>query len=108
MVPKFTEEFGGYILLKCPSCQGNNVCHTAIEIFDREEDKDGLHVVVDKAGVRTDTNMKGNPSTRRHGLRIVFSCETCPALTALTIAQHKGETEVRSELLDPTAGWSTG
>jgi len=34
----------------------------------------------------------GNPSRRRDGLAIEFSCENCPAILELTIKQHKGET----------------
>lgn len=106
MAPNFTEDFGGYRVLKCPACGTNNVHHTSVEVFEREEDKDGLHVVVEGGSVRTDTVMKGNPSHRRHGIRLLLSCESCPALSALTIVQHKGETEFRAQVIDHTAGWN--
>ena len=36
----------------------------------------------------------GNPSDRRHGLAVAFTCEACPFQGELTVAQHKGATLV--------------
>lgn len=38
---------------------------------------------------------KPNPSARRQGIRIIFSCENCDRSPELCISQHKGDTEVR-------------
>lgn len=79
--------------------QGPNGCENlhqeSVEIFDRSEDCDtGLHVWA-KLGepILVDENMSGNPSTRREGLKIKFSCECCEGrVHTLNITQHKGET----------------
>jgi hypothetical protein len=41
-----------------------------------------------------DTNLTGNPSVRRHGFKVYFWCEACPAKSVLSVSQHKGVTEV--------------
>lgn len=69
--------------------------HERIEIFDRNEDAvTGLHVVVEGSKVITDTNLHGNPSARRDGIRIHFRCEGCKAKSFMEISQHKGNTYV--------------
>ncbi len=81
--------------LECPGCGNNDLHHECIEVFDRSEDEPkGLHVTVNGGSVNVDTDLKGNPSARRHGLAIHFSCEHCKAKPVLTIAQHKGKTYV--------------
>jgi hypothetical protein len=86
---------GSGSLLECPSCHGNHLHHGKVEIFDRLEDQDiGLHVVVADGTAAIDKDLWGNPSSRRHGLRIHFACEHCSATPMLTIAQHKGNTWV--------------
>ncbi len=81
--------------LKCPSCGSSYLHHEKVEIFERGEDEEkGLHVVVENGVVKTDTNMSGNPSARRHGLKIYFSCEECKTKPVLSISQHKGNTFV--------------
>lgn len=82
-------------LLECPSCHASDLHHGKVEIFDRHEDQDmGLHVVVADSTVAIDKNLSDNPSSRRHGLRIHFTCEHCSTKPILTIAQHKGNTWV--------------
>ncbi|RUR51430.1 hypothetical protein [Vreelandella populi] len=81
--------------LQCPNCNGNYLHHEKIEVFEREEDaKSGLQVTVAGKEVTTSTSLSGNPSLRRHGIAISFSCEFCDAVPVLTIAQHKGNTLV--------------
>lgn len=95
--PKFDDFGPGYgLALACAGC--GDACglhHDKIDVFECEPDaqKDGVHVSIDHLnGIEIDRNMSENPSTRRHGLKIRFWCELCPALTSLTIAQHKGQT----------------
>jgi len=90
---QYIEDFGA--LLECPSCGGNHLHHEKVEIFERAEDRDnGIHISVADGAATVDASLKGNPSSRRHGLSIHFTCEHCPAISILTIAQHKGNTWV--------------
>ena len=86
---------GSGALLECPACHGNHLHHNKVEVFDRAEDQDGgLHVSVASGKVVEDSDLSGNPSKRRHGLSIHFTCEHCPATPVLSVAQHKGNTWV--------------
>jgi hypothetical protein len=90
---QYVEEYGS--VLECPSCRGNYLRHGRVEIFERVEDSDsGIHVSVSDGAVTVDTDLLGNPSSRRHGLCIHFICEQCSATLELTVAQHKGNTWV--------------
>ena len=89
----YEEGFGGE--LKCPSCGSNYLHHEKVEVFERGEDEEkGLHVTIENGVAKTDTNLSGNPSARRHGLLIHFSCEGCKANPVLSLSQHKGNTWV--------------
>ncbi|MEC5321380.1 hypothetical protein VSX61_20970 [Brenneria populi subsp. brevivirga] len=80
-------------LLFCPHCKGSCLHQGKIEVFERQEDdKEGTHVVVDGSAISIDKNLTGNPSIRRHGLKIHFSCENCNNNPIMSIYQHKGET----------------
>lgn len=98
MQPKYGEyEEGWGSELLCPACDEQWTHHDRVEIFERKEDAEtGVHVCVtadsDKAVV--DENLDGNPSSRRNGLCVRFWCETCGAISLLSIAQHKGTTYV--------------
>jgi hypothetical protein len=83
--------------LLCPSCGLRYLHHEVIEIYERSEDEEeGLHVTVERGKtLKADTCLKGNPSNRRHGLTIEFSCEGCAHRPKLSISQHKGETYIR-------------
>jgi len=96
MIPTFGEEVVDGAELKCPACGGNYLHHEIIEIWDRVEDaNDGLHIIIKDGKTLIDTDdFAGNPSLRRHGLTITFSCEGCPAKPVLSFAQHKGNTVV--------------
>jgi hypothetical protein len=75
--------------------------HGTVEIFEREEDGPVLQLSVTD-GVVTPSFGKSadaaNPSARRDGVRIKFSCEICGAddddddPIYLELAQHKGQT----------------
>jgi len=96
MVPKFEEYQEGIgAELLCPSCGNNNLHHGEVQVFECEEDAEhGVHVTVADGKATMDTSLKGNPSARRHGMTIVFSCEHCKATPALSIKQHKGITYI--------------
>lgn len=99
-------EFDGDVLL-CPGCKDNYLHHVSVEIFERREDEDGLHVTVENQKVSVDRSMKSNPSRRRHGLLIHFECEQCDNKSVLTLVQHKGQTFLTISTLPPPAT-STG
>jgi hypothetical protein len=82
--------------LTCPHCGQSNLHHDAVTVFDRRGE-DGPtaattitgHSVYREEGQAADL---ANPSSRRDGLAVSFWCEHCPAISELTIAQHKGIT----------------
>ena len=96
MVPTFDdfqEGFGAELL--CPSCGNNYLRHGKVEVFECGEDaKHGVHVTVADGKATMDTSLEGNPSARRHGMTIAFSCEGCKATPVLSIKQHKGNTYI--------------
>lgn len=84
-------------LLLCPRCGGDYLHHGQVEVFARTEDAAvGLHTTAGAGDTRVDRDLGGNPSARRHGVTIAFSCELCDeaaqGVLRLTIAQHKGQT----------------
>ena len=99
--------------LMCPRCGGGNLHHTDVVIYDRHEDgKTGLRVGVTVTDayskacllhrervfpVTVTSDVSGNPSPRRCGIRVVFSCETCDARPMMVIYQHKGSTGMEWE-----------
>lgn len=92
-------------LLKCAACDGEYLHHYKVEVFDRREDEEkGLHVQVTDGTVVTDKLLDGNPSSRRHGVKIYFWCENCDHKTVLSLAQHKGESQISIDY-DRMAGW---
>lgn len=96
MIPKFGngDDGDGFELL-CPNCGFNYLHHEKVDVFERSEDAEsGLHVSVSGVKAETNTALSGNPSARRDGLTVTFSCEGCDAKPVLTIAQHKGQTFV--------------
>jgi hypothetical protein len=84
-------------VLACPACGNENLHQTRIEVFTRrgEDATEGVHVAVAHdvgAPVTMDVNLDDNPSRRRDGILVHFTCEHCFALPILSIAQHKGFT----------------
>ena len=96
MQPKFDQYFEGFgAELACPGCGQNSLHHDRVEVFECAEDATtGLHVTVAEMKSTTDMSLIGNPSKRRHGLVVHFSCEHCDAKPTLKISQHKGSTYV--------------
>lgn len=96
-------DYGSTKLLHCPRCGGDCLHQDAVTIFNRDEDQEQLariEVVGASAHVAiVPSNGSGNPSSRRQGLTIRFSCEGCGGdqpgdVIELTVAQHKGSTEL--------------
>jgi hypothetical protein len=92
-------------LLRCPTCGGEYLHHFQIATYSRQEDAINVRRVVVQTNTQTHAgafdvvgmivpNSADNPSARRHGLAISFFCEMCPAINELTIAQHKGVSQI--------------
>lgn len=96
MIPKFdsySENSGAQLL--CPACGDSYLHHDGVEVFECDEDATtGVHVSVSGGKAQVDNVLEGNPSARRHGLTVHFSCEGCDAKPVLSISQHKGNTLV--------------
>ena len=91
----------GKTTLHCPACDGFYLHQAHTEIFNRDEDAgEGTHVVIESNNVQTNLDLTGNPSGRRHGLTVHFTCESCPANVQMHIYQHKGNTFVEMEYQD--------
>ena len=85
-------------ILHCPACGFHCIHHDLVETFNRNEDADeGLHIKIQGTTATTDTNLAGNPSLRRDGLKIQFWCENCDNKPVLSIEQHKGSTFIKFE-----------
>jgi hypothetical protein len=85
--------------LRCPACRGECLHHDKVEVFSRSEDSPDTMTAVTTGDGVTRVEMIAsskslNPSKRRDGLRVHFSCEHCSATPILEIAQHKGSTLV--------------
>lgn len=96
-------------VLACPLCNGDYLHQVRTEIFERSEDE----VITQRTTVRgsgvavesVKSHKSGNPSLRRHGLRILFECEVCSSENPkskmfLSIFQHKGNTWIGWEVKD--------
>jgi len=105
--------------LKCPRCEDVALHHHQVEVFNRErEDSErGTDVMVNGAEISINQSMYGNPSRRRNGIRIYFTCEFCDVgsdedgggipldpCIALTIYQHKGSTYMHWEDVESIDG----
>lgn len=93
----------GAILL-CPRCGDSYLHHRGVVSFDRSEDAETVLRTAMEVGKTTvqlvAQAQSGNPSSRRDGIVIQFWCEKCgggedgSSVIELTLAQHKGETEL--------------
>ena len=91
-------------VLLCPQCGYQCTYHEAITVFDRlGEDAESTFLTrVCSYGTVTrlvPSSEVDNPSNRRHGLAIEFSCEGCNGISELTVAQHKGETQLEVRVI---------
>ncbi|WP_289145070.1 hypothetical protein [uncultured Sphingobium sp.] len=92
-----TVDAGSMADLLCPRCGADNLHHGETVFFDRKEDAEEVtRITVDGADVKVQHGVsnEGNPSLRREGMTIRFSCEQCIGPIWLTFAQHKGSTEI--------------
>jgi hypothetical protein len=98
--------------LLCPACGGRDLHHQQIRICSRVEDADATQVttvgeigeggsgfLAGSSWAKVTTELKpskeaANPSARRDGLSLAFTCESCLAISVLRLAQHKGVTLV--------------
>lgn len=96
---------GGEGTLVCPHCGGSQLHQSRAEVFFRGEDQsDGIYVGVSGEAelAMVKRGQTGNPSPRRDGLRIWFTCEGCPQHSSLVVIQHKGDTLVHWEMAQPS------
>jgi hypothetical protein len=98
------------MVLLCPGCEEAYLHQGAVTAYNRGEDASHTRVTMVSDTGYSDhlipSDQCDNPSSRRDGIVIVFTCETCherglndePALfetpLELTIAQHKGCTQL--------------
>jgi len=102
---RFNDAGGDHVLL-CPSCGGDCLHHERVSSYDRAEDADALLQTVVRGqhvSIQLIRNSVQNPSARRDGVAIEFSCEGCPAHVELLLAQHKGSTRCSWRLVGSEA-----
>ena len=86
----------------CPSCGDMWTHHMGVEVITRyqEDDKKGTRVTVKDHHVSFSNDAeRKNPSERRDGIVIRFSCEMGCDDFILTFAQHKGVSYIDCEVL---------
>jgi len=100
------DDYGTDHRIACPNCgETLGLHHETVHVFGCYEDAScGVHAIVTKSNATIDDCLEGNPSKRRHGLSIDFSCEHCSEseddiVARLHIAQHKGATNIHWEIM---------
>jgi hypothetical protein len=82
-------------VLLCPFCGSNYTHQQAVDVWvrDKEDSGAGVHCKVNQGkAVFSNEIGHGNPSGRRDGLSIEFSCENCYGTPILLVYQHKSQT----------------
>ena len=87
--------------LQCAWCGEGYLHHLEVHVFARrKEDGQTYRTAIDATAATVafpqPVSCRENPSSRRSGVKILCSCELCHGITALTVAQHKGATQVES------------
>ena len=90
--------------LHCPVCGSEQTHITDVEVYARHEDMKGCRTIhacgySGNLSTRTTDNSK-NPSARRHAFVLKGHCEA-GCYFDISFAQHKGVTEVNTELTKP-------
>lgn len=82
--------------LRCV-CGNANLHQEQVKVYWREGEDSNLGRCVSSTKQKTEQfeHQSGNPSPRRDGLLIRFSCEHCFAEPELAIYQHKGATYMK-------------
>jgi len=87
--------------LLCPRCGYNYLHHERIIVYNRNQDEEETEIITIAESAVTNKVPSAdakNPSLRRHGLTITFTCEGCSDNLSedfeLHIAQHKGNTYI--------------
>ena len=105
MYPKRSAKVGEDGNLECPKCGDIYIHQGNTTIFERLEDAEYVTVIAQNDAEVTASKFLDadtcNPSSRRHGMLIEFTCEHCHASPPefrqpfrLAIYQHKGATFV--------------
>lgn len=81
----------------CPECGKNGYLHhSSVVVYERKEDQTAtIHEIGPK------TTLRPNPSPRRHGIRIRFTCEQHTGAWDLLIFQHKGQSYMEWQVVQP-------
>lgn len=93
----------GFNELLCPRCKSEYLHHIAVSLYTRKREDIETHAIhitllggdVGKTQTTFEKDSQLNPSSRRGGVVIDFSCEECGLICGLTFAQHKGCTFVQ-------------
>jgi hypothetical protein len=93
------EADGGYeCSIECPKCGEASLHHETVKVFNRDSEDEITGFYTEIRGTKVETRRSlpvGNPSSRRGGVVINFSCEHCGSNVGnLCVAQHKGSTFV--------------
>jgi hypothetical protein len=96
--------------LICPHCGAEHsyLHHDQVTVCSRNEDQPRVTKIVVRehlAEISTvDNGTSGNPSWRRDGVAIRMWCELCHTISELTLAQHKGMTQIEWRVIGQIAG----
>ena len=87
-------------ILQCPHCEHDHIHQVETQLYCRDDSEDAVLVLVnmyDGMISQAKAPPGSNPSTRRHGMRLIFSCEGCDEYPQLVMHQHKGDTVLEWE-----------
>lgn len=86
--------------MSCPGCDAPQLHHHDVVVFSRLEDGFCFPTRVGNTRLTKENELllMKNPSSRRGGINILFSCE-CGELFIYSIAQHKGITFRQSTVI---------
>ena len=89
-------------VLECSKCNTDCLHQESVVVFQREEDKQEHITLVGRhfSNTRIEEILFKNPSRRRQGVNILFSCENCGGAMVLQISQDKGQTTIGKIFVD--------